>query len=194
MQQTLCWREMDSNHRYRIRNNPFGYPVRSRNSPSATKTGSFVPGTDGSNPFPSSGESIANLTSFRAAEIFMPSSIRPSGFSRMALPIRQYMHQQPPTAAFSPKRSSSAAHKSGVSGRIVSFVPPHCPSCSLSAGDAAGDADVINSLSRRRRRPSVDVLVSRQTCFQQATLKPETRLNSRFGLTSSMTDRNARAI
>jgi hypothetical protein len=37
------WREMDSNHRYRIRNNPFGYPVRSRNSPSATKTGSFVP-------------------------------------------------------------------------------------------------------------------------------------------------------
>jgi hypothetical protein len=35
---------MDSNHRYRIRNNPFGYPVRSRNSPSATKTGSFVPG------------------------------------------------------------------------------------------------------------------------------------------------------
>ena len=54
---TPRWREMDSNHRYRIRNNPFGYPVRSRNSPSATKTGSFVPGTDGSNPFPSSGES-----------------------------------------------------------------------------------------------------------------------------------------
>jgi hypothetical protein len=51
------WREMDSNHRYRIRNNPFGYPVRSRNSPSATKTGSFVPGTHGSNPFPSSRES-----------------------------------------------------------------------------------------------------------------------------------------
>ena len=61
--QTLRWREMDSNHRYRIRNNPFGYPVRSRNSPSATKTGSFVPGTDGSNPFPSSRESAANLTS-----------------------------------------------------------------------------------------------------------------------------------
>ncbi len=36
-------------------------PVRSRNSPSATKTGSFVPGTDGSNPSPSSGESGANL-------------------------------------------------------------------------------------------------------------------------------------
>ena len=36
-------------------------PVRSRNSPSATKTGSFVPGTDGSNPAPSSGESGANL-------------------------------------------------------------------------------------------------------------------------------------
>ena len=60
---TRRWREMDSNHRYRIRNNPFGYPVRSRNSPSATKTGSFVPGTDGSNPFPSSAESAANLTS-----------------------------------------------------------------------------------------------------------------------------------
>jgi hypothetical protein len=27
---TRRWREMDSNHRYRIRNNPFGYPVRSR--------------------------------------------------------------------------------------------------------------------------------------------------------------------
>src|SRR6266436_6954266 len=38
-------------------------PVRSRNSPSATKTGSFVPGTDGSNPSPSTGESSANLTS-----------------------------------------------------------------------------------------------------------------------------------
>jgi len=38
-------------------------PVRSRNSPSATKTGSFVPGTDGSNPSPSTGESGANLIS-----------------------------------------------------------------------------------------------------------------------------------
>ena len=38
-------------------------PVRSRNSPSATKTGCFVPGTDGSNPSPSSGESAANLNS-----------------------------------------------------------------------------------------------------------------------------------
>src|ERR1700720_3154388 len=47
-------------------------PVRSRNSPSATKTGSFVPGTDGSNPSPSSGESSANLTS----------SIRASSLSR----------------------------------------------------------------------------------------------------------------
>jgi hypothetical protein len=35
-------------------------PVRSRNSPSATKIGSFVPGTDGSNPSPSSRESGAN--------------------------------------------------------------------------------------------------------------------------------------
>ena len=30
----------------------------SRKSPSATKTGSFVPGTDGSNPSPSTGESV----------------------------------------------------------------------------------------------------------------------------------------
>src|SRR5438552_18990201 len=34
-------------------------PVRSRNSPSATKTGSFVQGTDGSNPSPSCGESVS---------------------------------------------------------------------------------------------------------------------------------------
>src|SRR6516162_7849119 len=40
---------MDSNHRYRIRNNPFWLPpFGPRNSPSTTKTGSFVPGTDGS--------------------------------------------------------------------------------------------------------------------------------------------------
>src|SRR6266436_9106074 len=32
--------------------------VRAGNSPSATKTGSFVPGTDGSNPSPSAGESV----------------------------------------------------------------------------------------------------------------------------------------
>ena len=38
--------------------------VRSRNSPSATKTGSFLPGTDGSNPSPSSEESGANLVPF----------------------------------------------------------------------------------------------------------------------------------
>jgi len=43
-------------------------PVRSRNSPSATKTGSFVPGTDGSNPSPSSGESVANHFSRGGAE------------------------------------------------------------------------------------------------------------------------------
>jgi hypothetical protein len=60
--QTLCWREMDSNHRYRMRNNPFWLPpFGPRNSPSATKTGSFVPGTDGSNPSPSTSESCANL-------------------------------------------------------------------------------------------------------------------------------------
>jgi hypothetical protein len=60
---TLRWREMDSNHRYRIRNNPFWLPpFGPRNSPSTTKTGSYVPGTDGSNPSPFSGESGANRT------------------------------------------------------------------------------------------------------------------------------------
>ena len=54
---------MDSNHRYRMRNNPFWLPpFGPRNSPSATKNGSFVLGTDGSNPSPSSAESSANLT------------------------------------------------------------------------------------------------------------------------------------
>jgi hypothetical protein len=63
LQWTLRWREMDSNHRYRMRNNPFWLPLFGpRNSPSATKTGCFVPGTDGSNPSPSSGES-ANFRS-----------------------------------------------------------------------------------------------------------------------------------
>src|ERR1700693_4947196 len=36
---------MDSNHRYRMKKQPFlAARARSRNSPSATKTGSFVPG------------------------------------------------------------------------------------------------------------------------------------------------------
>ena len=70
-------------------------PVRSRNSPSATKTGSFVPGTDGSNPSPSSGESAANLTferassagppeQFRVASRAVPASRRTPRVSRMA--------------------------------------------------------------------------------------------------------------
>ena len=42
---------------------PFSLPRWSRNSPSATKIGSFVAGTDGSNPFPSSEKSAANLNS-----------------------------------------------------------------------------------------------------------------------------------
>ena len=44
-------------------------PVRSRNSPSPTKTGSFVPGTDGSNPSPSSKES-ANFRSLSEPGVF----------------------------------------------------------------------------------------------------------------------------
>jgi hypothetical protein len=48
-------------------------PVRSRNSPSATKIGSFVPGTDGSNPSPSTGELVANLiSSWRLSHIGGP--------------------------------------------------------------------------------------------------------------------------
>src|SRR5580693_8608546 len=43
--QTVCWREMDSNHRYRIKKQPFlAALARSRNSPSARKAASFVPG------------------------------------------------------------------------------------------------------------------------------------------------------
>jgi hypothetical protein len=38
--------------------------------------------------------------------------------------MRQYMHQQPLLAPHLPNRSSSAGHRSGVSGRIVSFMPP----------------------------------------------------------------------
>ena len=54
------WREMDSNLRFRIRNNPFWLPpFGPRNLPSATKNGSFVPGTDGSNPSPSSRQSVS---------------------------------------------------------------------------------------------------------------------------------------
>src|SRR5712692_3805397 len=34
------------------------------------------------------------------------------------------MHQQPLQAPFLPNSSASAGHKSGVSGRIVSFMPP----------------------------------------------------------------------
>jgi hypothetical protein len=44
-------------------------PVRSRNSPSTTKTGSFVPGTDGSNPSPSSRESMMVQTKIVHSEI-----------------------------------------------------------------------------------------------------------------------------
>src|SRR5262245_44689363 len=38
--------------------------------------------------------------------------------------MRQYMHQQPLLAPHLPNRSSSAGHRSGVSGRIVSFMLP----------------------------------------------------------------------
>src|SRR5689334_6363814 len=63
---------MDSNHRYRVKTILFGCPLGPRNSPSATKTGSFVPGTDGSNPSPSSGEPCntwENLPAEGAVEI-----------------------------------------------------------------------------------------------------------------------------
>jgi hypothetical protein len=78
---THPWREMDSNHRYRIRNNPFWLPPFGPcNSPFATKNGSFVPGTDGSNPSPSSAESSANLT-FGENPTSLPSASRPESKS-----------------------------------------------------------------------------------------------------------------
>ena len=40
---------------------------------------------------------------------------------RYSLPMRQYMHQQPPHAPFSPNRSLRASQRSGVPGWIVSF-------------------------------------------------------------------------
>ena len=50
-QRTLRWRESDFEPSVPHKKQPFlAAPVRSRNSPSATKIGSFVPGTDGSNP------------------------------------------------------------------------------------------------------------------------------------------------
>ena len=36
--------------------------------------------------------------------------------------MRQYMHQQPLQAPYAPKRSSSAGHSAGVSGRTASRV------------------------------------------------------------------------
>jgi hypothetical protein len=50
----------------RKRNNFFGLPpFDPSNSPPATETGSFEPGTDGSNPSCTCGESEANLTNTR---------------------------------------------------------------------------------------------------------------------------------
>jgi len=43
--------------------------------------------------------------------------------SRCDRPIRQYMHQQPPTAPLSPNNSSSAGQRPGVSGRIANAEP-----------------------------------------------------------------------
>jgi hypothetical protein len=62
---------------------------------------------------PSDGPSF---TTFRNAALFSLCS-----FFRYAFPIRQYMHQQPLQAPFSPNRSVSADHRSGVRGRISRF-------------------------------------------------------------------------
>src|ERR1700756_3709099 len=47
----IVWREMDSNHRYPVKETPLcGLPpFHTRNSPSATKTDFFATATDGSN-------------------------------------------------------------------------------------------------------------------------------------------------
>src|SRR5262245_17175722 len=44
------------------------------------------------------------------------------------------MHQQPLLAPDLPNRSSSAGHRSGVTGRIVGFIPPLCIVRSLRTG------------------------------------------------------------
>ena len=85
----------------RKRGDFFGRP-RSipRNSPSATETGSFAPGSDSSNPSPSSGESRANLTSSRS--------------ERAAIRFRRGACQQA-LALWAPPKGSVVAQP-GVSG------------------------------------------------------------------------------
>src|SRR5579864_3700693 len=58
-----------------------------------------------------------SFTTWRKADLFFS-----RGCLRYALPIRQYMHQQPLQAPNSPNRSSSAGQTSGVRGRILSFI------------------------------------------------------------------------
>jgi hypothetical protein len=64
----------------------------------------------------------ARFTTSRNAALFLW-----RGFLRYALPIRQYMHQQPLQAPLSPKRSSSSGQSLGVSARILSFVTGRHP-------------------------------------------------------------------
>jgi hypothetical protein len=93
-------------------------PVRSRNSPSATKIGSIVPGTDGSNPSPSRGESTANLA---------------VAVGRSATPLKapdSRIHFLPVTRCFSRVGFHASAMKvslpNGVSVAPISLMPRLC--------------------------------------------------------------------
>src|SRR6516165_4575581 len=58
---TLCWREMDSNHRFLARKSRFLlWKANCGDRTGVAKKGCFLCGTDGSNPSPSRGESSAN--------------------------------------------------------------------------------------------------------------------------------------
>jgi hypothetical protein len=64
---TLRWREMDSNHRSPARKEPvFVAEGELRDRTGAAKKGCFLCGTDGSNPSPSSGESLSPVSSVAA--------------------------------------------------------------------------------------------------------------------------------
>src|SRR5215469_16087394 len=66
------------------------------------------------------------------------------------------MHQQPPTAPFSPKRSSKAGQRSGVSGRVVSFILRPLPWCSLPSALHPETPQALLPQSTGSRRPSAD--------------------------------------
>ena len=128
---TRCWREMDSNHWYRIKEPPFWLPAL---GPAIRlphqKTGFFVPGQMVRNPSPSSSESVANLPILWSAAT-SPLSSAAAGFCRM---LRR-RHD----------RRSRWYYLRGNSG-----------ACTAYAGLSSGAADNSGPARRRRPRPRVD--------------------------------------